>query len=268
MTRVKQAEPQLLNLELTSDPLLPHYERLALKAAIDHARSEGADAIAISDAETAMMTEGHDAHATLPDGERLGEIHRELTARGITDRDIYNAEQNKHETIPQEPGMRLHYDQTLPKIAEELTGKKGEKVSFGEHRMAVEYVRDTRRQGNVVRRLHGRPRKDLIFRNENGEPKTDVSGKVYDISHLNPKEFSIFGSDKYKLIQSDLSDTTSMWQTPRDVAEHILNDKNVTTGSVLGKLANHPEHPFGAMAKWLYENMDAKSRQVPWENGT
>jgi hypothetical protein len=48
-----------------TDPLLSQYERLALKAAIDHARSEGADAIAISDAETAMMTEGHDRGATV-----------------------------------------------------------------------------------------------------------------------------------------------------------------------------------------------------------
>jgi hypothetical protein len=48
--------------QLKLTPLLSHYERLALKAAIDHARSEGATKIAISDAETAMMTEGHDIH--------------------------------------------------------------------------------------------------------------------------------------------------------------------------------------------------------------
>src|SRR5213075_10594 len=42
-------------------PLLPSWERLTLKAAIDHAIKNGADKIAVSDAETAMMTEGHDA---------------------------------------------------------------------------------------------------------------------------------------------------------------------------------------------------------------
>ncbi len=46
---------------LTADhPLLPQWERLVMKAVIDHARKQGADAIAVSDAETAMMTEGHD----------------------------------------------------------------------------------------------------------------------------------------------------------------------------------------------------------------
>ncbi|HEY5956742.1 MAG TPA: hypothetical protein VIV60_09325, partial [Polyangiaceae bacterium] len=44
----------------SNDPLLRDYERLGLKAAIEHARKEGADAIAVSDAETAMMSEGHD----------------------------------------------------------------------------------------------------------------------------------------------------------------------------------------------------------------
>ena len=45
------------------ESLLGHYERLAQKAAIEHAREAGAKRIAISDAETAMMTEGHDSVA-------------------------------------------------------------------------------------------------------------------------------------------------------------------------------------------------------------
>src|SRR2546421_10667019 len=47
----------------TRHSLLPQWERLVLKAAIDHAVKNGADRIAVSDAETAMMTEGHDALA-------------------------------------------------------------------------------------------------------------------------------------------------------------------------------------------------------------
>lgn len=181
-----------------SDPLLPHYERLALKAAIEHARSEGADAIAISDAETAMMSERHDQQGN----------------------------QKTEADIPQAGGMRLHYDDkfllvgkdgdvierfpteedaksyakfnriklgedeatitkgTLQNIAEELTGQKGEKVGFGEHKMAFDVPKE-----------EGSPyslRKDLIFRNEKGEPKTDVSARMYDISKAK-KEFSLYG---------------------------------------------------------------------------
>ena len=51
-------------IQHAEDPLLKDYNRLALKAAIEHAYREGADAIAISDAETAMMSEQHDQHAT------------------------------------------------------------------------------------------------------------------------------------------------------------------------------------------------------------
>ena len=74
----RQINVKLSRLE---DPLLPHYERLALKAAIDHARSEGADSIAISDAETAMMTEGHDRqrHPTKPTGVLIDEQDERYT---------------------------------------------------------------------------------------------------------------------------------------------------------------------------------------------
>lgn len=47
-------------LEKNQSPLAAVWDVLALKAAIDHARSVGAEAIILSDAETAMMTEGHD----------------------------------------------------------------------------------------------------------------------------------------------------------------------------------------------------------------
>ncbi len=53
-------------------PLLSAYESLALKAAIKHAQEIGADYIALSDAETAMMSEGHDTAA------RGKVVHEEL----------------------------------------------------------------------------------------------------------------------------------------------------------------------------------------------
>lgn len=147
-------------------PLLRDYNRLALKAAIDHARAESADAIVIDDAETAMMTEGHDLAATQhPEGWNYQE-----------------PEQAK--------GMRLNYDQVLPRIAEDLTGEKGQRVEMGEHQNAVT-KKDMEDDGKII------PRKDLIFKNSNGTPKTASSGLMFPIEKAN-KEFSLFGSDKVK----------------------------------------------------------------------
>ena len=170
-------------------PLLRDYNRLILKAAIEQARKEGATHIMVSDAETAMMTEGHDVH----NGNNIRSYNTEAEA-------ISRQEQMKRDGLEgnitkqgdkwvlqerpsQEPGMRLNYDTILPKIAEELTGSKGEKVSLGEHKNAFRdpnfpipgehyLARETR---NPV------PRSNLIFRNADGTPKTDVSGTMYPL---------------------------------------------------------------------------------------
>ena len=187
-----------------NDPLLPHYERLALKAAVDHAHSEGADAIAISNAETAMMTEGHDKDieqlikkGSVDDYKKL--LDNWDTSKGDLlppDKDGYmriniigNRVISKFRKqgwqIEREPGMRLHYDQTLPKIAGELTGAKGERVEMGEHRMAFEkdMPNDAEPGAGEWARTEqsNRPRKNLIFRNPDGTPKTSVSAKSFDI---------------------------------------------------------------------------------------
>lgn len=159
--------------ELTNEPLLQHYERLALKAAIEHAREQGADSVAISDAETAMMSEGHD---------RGIQAHNEMA------RLPHNASMEIIDRPSQEQGMRLHYERTMPKIMEELTGEKGERVGFGEHKMAFEEP--------SLEGARSRPptdkvsRKDLIFRNPDGTPKTDVTGHIYDITRT-PEKFSL-----------------------------------------------------------------------------
>jgi hypothetical protein len=141
-------------------PLLKDYNRLILKAAIEQARKEGATHVMISDAETAMMTEGHDAHLT-------GAERTALQQGG---------------KLPQEPGMRLNYDTILPKIAEDLTGTEGTRVSLGEHKNAVEKWPAEGLAGVDPDEDVSRPRPNLIFRNPDGTPKTDVSGLLYDIS--------------------------------------------------------------------------------------
>lgn len=199
------------------DPLLKDYERLALKTAIEHARKNGADYIAISDAETAMLTEGHDRAAEF--GVHPTEQNKALASKLLEDdvsfpshktlehiasgkSFILNEKQESHfkelgfsvdRTPTQEKGMRLHYDKTLPKIAEELTGAKGERVSFGEHKNAYE---DGFRGGNnPTPHPMEVPRKDLIFKNTDGTPKTDITAKLYPIDKAK-QSFSLFGSDK------------------------------------------------------------------------
>lgn len=232
--------------EKGQDVLLPHYERLALKAAIDHARKEGATRIAISDAETAMMTGGHDRAATQhPKG--------------------WNYQEPE-----QSPGMRLHYDRTLPKIAEELTGAKGERVGFGEHRMAVEPIPYSRVLPNwrhateeqtrdfMEGRTGGnRPRKDLIFRNPDGTPKTSVTARSYDITKTKPSDFSLFGKDKAQGQVQSVDRTPQARKgesgsilNPADLVREALDRLNSLTAT--GKdIVNHLTDSQSWRAYWL-----------------
>ncbi len=180
-------------------PLLPHHQRLALKAAIEHARKRGIKRVVIDDAETAMMTEGHDRMRITHDtqGNRVAP--------------------NDAPAIPQERGMRLAYDQVLNQMMRDLSGD-GVKVELGEHRNAFDQVERTemqpghgmgfgsRREAEVfvqenpgyefrvrssplygdifeaVRTIPKPTRDDLIFRNPDGTPKTRSTGFAYDTS--------------------------------------------------------------------------------------
>lgn len=169
------------NLKTPDHPLLRDYNRLILKAAIDQARKEGATHIVVSDAETAMMTEGHDAHITTFPTEKEATMYAERNGGTVRERQKSSTDpwsDNTHVydvTTPQEPGMRLNYDTILPRIAEELTGSKGDRVSLGEHKNAFETW------GGSLPIDSTKPRSNLIFRNPDGTPKTDVSGRMYPI---------------------------------------------------------------------------------------
>ena len=158
----------------TSDhPLLASYESLALRAAIMHAREIGADYIVLSDGETAMMTEGHDAVANAISPAKPAVI-KTIFAREheypeesfgpdwesgtyVKFRDIYyridKPELNLGKLgqeiarelvpyahggtyVPQQKGMDAAYDVRLPNILAKLTGDKGMRVNLGIHKMA------------------------------------------------------------------------------------------------------------------------------------
>jgi len=212
-------------------PLLDESNRLILKAAIKYALDNNLDGIAISDGETAMITEGHDAAAGLIKKITPEQLYAEINANqfGVdtenqvrklygddwktgtfvefylngrkflrmdkpsvhrNSRDASLAQeladsgygQKEDVYIPQEGGMRLNYDQKLPKIAKELTGHEGERVSFGEHWK-------TKERGN------------LIFKNPDGSPKTDITARMYPLDKArrmfdDQTAFTLFGRDQ------------------------------------------------------------------------
>lgn len=248
-------------------PLLPEYNRLILKSAIRQARKEGADHIFISDAETAMLTEGHDEgsvtrvwKATPEQVEQFAELEEAVqsvrnneeefyenadgqvvfrytpegnfylssfASRSLKE-DVYGTLGEPEIKIEQEGGMRLNYDKLLPKIAAELTGDSGQRISLGEHKNALtpttgvgtnpthvgqwglrdnsdgsigwardrEHAQrsmDAMQEGSwslvqaTEAQVRGQEiRSNLIFKNPDGTPKTDVSGTLYNIEKISP----------------------------------------------------------------------------------
>ena len=199
-------------LEHTPDhPLLRDYNRLILKAAIEQAHKEGATHIAISDMPSAMLTEHLDSQARYVEKK----FATEQEAEAALDRQLedmasgnYSAPYVKKENgdwfvridkgtwnalggvdvlrkagymLEREAGFKHNYDISMPKIAEELTGSKGEVVSLGEHKNAFEekpgMIRGTTQEGTK------QPRQNLIFRNPDGTPKTTVTARLYPLDN-------------------------------------------------------------------------------------
>lgn len=147
--RAKEQGDSYFGNKPESHPLLSSYETLALKAAVEHARSVNADAIILSDAETVMMMEGHDKQSIrqwrlVPkDG---NEERRPSTDWFSQKQSVDDALESgsyegmrieeRQSPIPQDAGMRLHYDTTLPSAMKKLTGEGGERVEVGVHKGA------------------------------------------------------------------------------------------------------------------------------------
>jgi hypothetical protein len=155
-----------------TSPLLKYWESLALKAAVNYAQKQGASNIIVSDAQTAMMTEGHDNTSIIENveekvfvkkiefpsdvrttGERIQialgtkNYSREIDSRGsdvLVNNDtgkkfMLDGDYNLYEikkTIPkisQEKGMRAAYDQRVPNGLKKILGSKPKMVTVGEH---------------------------------------------------------------------------------------------------------------------------------------
>jgi hypothetical protein len=192
-------------------PLLKDWERLTLKAAIQQALAQGAKHIAVQDAESAMMMEGHD---------RISQVADRLPAEQV-------------ESIKQGKGMRLHYDTIIPRILKELTGSEGEKVSFGEHKMAHGYGYG--QESDIPLRTN------LIFRNPDGTFKTDITAKSFDLSKVKDRyAFSLFDKDKMPVEvkqtpTSNKEQIDKLHNLPMQAARLQLNKKS-TMSEVLDRV--------------------------------
>jgi hypothetical protein len=144
-------------LSVPNDPLLSVHQRLALKAAIEHARKLGIKKVVVDDAETAMITEGHDrmidrARKDVADANAdLAEFGDDArSSYGVTGtlsklEKRYKEHGAKFEIQdgkivmtrgPFEGGMKLSYDNVLQQQMRDLSGD-GVKVELGEHKNAL-----------------------------------------------------------------------------------------------------------------------------------
>lgn len=171
---VGPAPARMVEAASNATPLLQIHETLSLKAAIADAKAKGQTWVAITDAETAMMTEGHDkgvkvaysykappsSMAKLIDyrNENLMRLDTDtvFTLEVLADRGVMNTakkplpadivarfgltERVTSARPTQEPGMRAAYDPKIGRlhaIMKKLTGDRGTKVNFGVHQNAA-----------------------------------------------------------------------------------------------------------------------------------
>lgn len=227
-------------------PVLPVHQSLGLKAVIkwvkeqnQKAIAEGRpedviDEVAVSDGETAMMTERHDSivpHISqAPDGEyyfpelnnelyikagagtatgkakieegelfiqdSLGQWIDSIETTGSLSRQFERAILSKVQLkIPQEGGMRLAYDTTLPSIMSKLVGE-GKMEDFGVHKNQQDFAVTPEQiladPTLGVRATETVNKGSPVFRNADGTPKTNVTARVYDISSPSERVNTLF----------------------------------------------------------------------------
>lgn len=270
----------------TDHPLLPHHQRLALKAAIEHARKRGIKRVVVDDAETAMMTEGHDRAGKAEtisvdflagEGDNAadwteefgkdwrngkymrwnGEYYRvDDPAKNLRYANS-NADRIAEALAPyygkdvryisQERGMRLAYDNVLNQMMRDLSGD-GVKVEMGEHRNAFEGGH----QDDYGPATRG-PRPDLIFKNADGTPKTQSTGFAYDVSAAQARRdagepFSYAGR-KYQPLGPDEGSYKGAKLPPREQPRRGIFAGNV---EALRRSGNPDKKYFAERADELY----------------
>jgi len=302
--------------DIPGHPLLDESNRLILKAAIKYALDNNLDGIAISDAETAMITEGHDTViAGVREAAAKGYATEDSAVRALGmykqgNGELLGGGKYHLETLPphvstmglkmpaevrivvdKEPfvgGMGFNYDKDIPKLARELTGHEGERVSFGEHwkaRKIGALFADSVPEdmlGDYPEELYDRvphgpqpgryniydkklPRENLIFKNPDGSPKTDITARVYPLDKArkmfeDQTAFTLFGRD-----QSYYSGLPLNWVNDLFKSMGLKNLGNfdpayAMSKSVTSRMATRG--PSGGLVKWLFADMTREKQKI------
>lgn len=260
-------------------PLLSHWEPLALKSAINEALQHGATKLVVSDAETAMMTEGHDSDEPIinahisddelesdnphqpkvgdwgirySDGAILVATSKEqaqefirTTPKVLPNGLTHNVEPSQVTTadlrphLSQEGGMRAAYDQRIPNILSKLTGEKGIPVEMGVHERAKDSTGGVHWDDGSG---NDALKGSPIFRDSTGSPKTLNTGRQFDLSKLSQdyQGFPLVRADRGGLGSLSRSETEQMGEGQNG------GEMDLHPTSYPAELRPSLEHIFGA----------------------
>jgi len=209
---------QLAKTEEGDHPLLPIHQNLILKSLIKEAQKQGISKVALSDGETAMMTEMHDQHGGTDIVDPEGKVV------GINDPRLENSFSELPagwKRVPKRPqqegGMRLAYDTTLPSIMSKLTGESGKLEDFGVHKNQIEtapenWTTDQEMRVGELRRIENsegltneqeaeldrllasksQNKGSPVFKTQSGQPKTNATALTFDISNPSSRVGTLF----------------------------------------------------------------------------
>ena len=357
-------------LKQIDHPLLPIHQNLILKAAIKEAQKQGITKVAISDGETAMMTEGHDKSPETVYPNKPTEIkelkgwkwteqkgqypkaHFKLTGRIYWPEDappllevLFGRSEQKadekffvenpevrgnfylsksgqevvyksiselpkelkqlpeikvlfgEQRAPQEGGMRLAYDTTLPSIMSKLVGE-GRVEDFGVHKnswtagvgiggpdafqrldnqiyeLAVaEGLTPEQAQIRVEEaRLKRKPDGSPVFRNPDGTPKTNATARVFDISNpsdrlntLFAKGGTIYGAAFKNIAQAFFSTKAFQGSNKTKAMGYVLAHEmgHIAFGKAMrGEYGSETKQLFDEAISWVKTNDPAVLRDV------
>lgn len=232
----KSREEALKNLpddiKKQSDPLLKDYNRLAIKAAIKHAKEIGADYVAISDAETAMMTEQHDKMANEIEPVSVDNIKKYYSKNdrtggyGLLDEiPIFFGEDAKNgKYVKFKDGFyrvdkpELNDSTYNIQLAKELAPYAEGKENYISQEQGMRFNYDDKLQ-KIAQDLTGSEGESIsfgehqnkgadVFKNQDGSPKVDITAKMYPVNKT---------KDEFTLTRKKYSNSSILGKLAADV---------------------------------------------------
>lgn len=251
----KTSKGEALRNAASIEPLVSHWERLGLKAVIDHVnevnKSRPVDKqikwVGISDAETAMLTEGHDRAVSSrtwrgPAESKEDAIQKVTKANGASYKEgsaLQNSDGSWSVTVTQLPtqseGMRLHYDPSTM-----LVSPKGEVVErFPTKEDATAYARHNRMPVGKSKTDY-KITKGLLH--EIMEELTGGKGERVEMGeHRMAREPAQYGDDKPWQVIDERGRAVDRFQTERQAQNHVITQKEIGNGDFTIKKVETPD---------------------------